>query len=378
MKELVLVTGGAGFIGSHMCVALAQAGVDFVVLDNFRNSQRSVIERLGFLCARPIPLVDADICDAAALQAVFARYPITAVAHFAADKAVGESVRAPLVYYHNNVIGAVQLLEAMAAAGVRKLVFSSSATVYGEAAPVPYTESSALAPANPYGETKLAVEKILHDVCRSDASWRVACLRYFNPVGAHSSGLIGEDPMGIPNNLMPCIAQAACGKRPGLKVFGGDYPTVDGTGVRDYVHVMDLVEGHLAALTYLERCAGFGVFNLGTGAGVSVLQLLRAFERASGRRIPYEIVARRPGDLAAYWADTGLARDVLGWRAIRDVDDMCTDVWRWQLHCMAEHSPAPQEQAQATLRERLSTGLSSSRRRSPEPFTASAQPFQRQ
>jgi UDP-glucose 4-epimerase len=330
MKDLVLVTGGAGFIGSHLCVALARANIDFVVLDNFRNSRRSVIPRLARVCGRPIALFEADVCDAAALTALFDRYPFTAVVHFAADKAVGESVRAPLPYYHNNVVGTVQLLEAMAAAGVRQLVFSSSATVYGPHATVPYTEDSPLAPANPYGETKLAVEKILHDVSLSDASWRLASLRYFNPVGAHESGLIGEDPTGVPNNLMPYVAQVAIGQRPRLQVFGGDYPTADGTGVRDYVHVMDLVEGHLAALLHLAREPGYRVFNLGTGAGVSVLDMLRAFERASGRRIPYEVAARRAGDLAAFWADTTLAAQVLGWRATRTLDDMCRDAWRWQ------------------------------------------------
>lgn len=332
MKDLVLVTGGAGFIGSHMCVALARAGIDFVVLDNFRNSRRSVVERLARLCGRAIPLVEEDLCDSTALEALFGRYPITAVAHFAADKAVGESVRMPLPYYHNNVVGTVQLLEAMTVAGVRKLVFSSSATVYGADASVPYTEASPLAPANPYGETKLAVEKILHDVCHADPSWRVASLRYFNPVGAHESGLIGEDPTGVPNNLMPYLAQVARGVLPSLRVFGGDYPTVDGTGVRDYVHVMDLVEGHLAALLHLDQCPGFCVFNLGTGNGVSVLQILRAFERASARRIRYEVQARRQGDLAAYWAEPSLAASVLGWRATRSLEQMCADAWRWQQH----------------------------------------------
>jgi UDP-glucose 4-epimerase len=374
MKDLVLVTGGAGFIGSHMCVALAQANVDFVVLDNFRNSRRSVIERLGQLCGRPITLVEADVCDAAAMNALFARYPITAVAHFAADKAVGESMRAPLVYYRNNVMGALQLLESMAIAGVRKLVFSSSATVYGAEVSVPYTENSSLAPVNPYGETKLAVEKILHDLCRSDSSWHVASLRYFNPVGAHASGLIGEDPMGIPNNLMPFIAQVACGKRPSLQVFGGDYATMDGTGVRDYVHVMDLVEGHVAALAHLDRCPGFSVFNLGTGSGVSVLQMLSAFERASGRRIAHDIVGRRDGDLPAYWADASLARQVLGWEATRTVDDMCSDVWRWQQY-WTEHG---REVEPITLRPRaVRSGLSPAPKLQPVDVPAeTALPFQ--
>ena len=329
MKDLVLVTGGAGFIGSHMCVALAQADIDFVVLDNFRNSRRNVIDRLAKLCDHPISIVDADVGDTAAVTALFHRYPITAVAHFAADKAVGESVRSPLAYYQNNVVGTLRLLDVMAEAGVRKMVFSSSATVYGSDAAVPYVETSQRVPTNPYGETKLTVEKILHDVCQSDPSWHIACLRYFNPVGAHSSGLIGEDPIGIPNNLMPYVARVACGQLPHLDVFGGDYATLDGTGVRDYVHVMDLVAGHVAALGHLDDNAGLCVFNLGTGSGVSVLQMLQAFERASGCAIPYEIVGRRAGDLAAYWADTSLAKRVLGWQAVRTIDDMCADTWRW-------------------------------------------------
>ena len=340
MKDLVLVTGGAGFIGSHMCVALAQAGIDFVVLDNFRNSRRSVVDRLAKLCSRPIPVSDADVGDAAAVAAVFRRYPITAVAHFAADKAVGESVRSPLAYYHNNVVGTLCLLEEMAAAGIRKMVFSSSATVYGPDASVPYLETSPRVPTNPYGETKLAVEKIVHDVCRSDPSWHIACLRYFNPVGAHSSGLIGEDPVGIPNNLMPYVARVACGQLPHLEVFGGDYPTIDGTGVRDYVHVMDLVDGHVAALAHLDEHPGLCVFNLGTGCGVSVLQMLQAFERASGRAIPYRIVGRRAGDLPAYWADASLAKRVLGWQATRTVDDMCKDTWRWLNTGAIQHEQA--------------------------------------
>jgi UDP-glucose 4-epimerase len=358
MKDLVLVTGGAGFIGSHLCAALARANIDFVVLDNFRNSRRSVIDRLAQVCGRPITLVDADVCDADALAALFARHDFTAVVHFAADKAVGESVRMPLPYYHNNVVGTVQLLEAMAVAGVRKLVFSSSATVYGAQATVPYTEDSPLAPASPYGETKLAVEKILHDVCHADPSWRVTSLRYFNPVGAHESGLIGEDPTGIPNNLMPYVAQVASGKRPRLQVFGGDYPTADGTGVRDYVHVMDLVEGHLAALLHLDNCPGYCVFNLGTGSGASVLEMVRAFERASGRRIPYEIVARRDGDLAAFWADTERASQVLGWRATRTLDDMCRDAWRWQQYVSrtADVVLPKTDDAAERLRTRVPTG----------------------
>lgn len=330
MKELVLVTGGAGFIGSHLCVALARANIDFVVLDNFRNSRRSVIPRLARICGKPITLFEADVCDAEALAGLFARYAFTAVVHFAADKAVGESVRAPLPYYHNNVVGTVQLLEAMAEAGVRKLVFSSSATVYGPDATVPYTEDAPLAPANPYGETKLAVEKIIHDVCHADDSWRVTSLRYFNPVGAHESGLIGEAPNGIPNNLLPYVAQVAEGRRDALSVFGGDYPTPDGTGVRDYIHVVDLAVGHLKALDKLAGGPGIHTWNLGTGHGYSVLDMVRAFEAASGKPVPYKIVDRRPGDIASCYADTARAERELGWKARYDIARMCTDAWRWQ------------------------------------------------
>ncbi len=328
---MILVTGGTGFIGSHTGVALAAAGHDFVVLDNLGNSQRSVLDGLAALCGGRTPaFVEGDIRDGTLLDRVFAAHPIRAVIHFAALKAVGESVDQPLAYYENNITGTLSLLEAMKRAAVHTLVFSSSATVYGDPASVPIREDFPLAATNPYGWTKLMVEQILADLVRAEPHWRIARLRYFNPVGAHDSGLIGEDPAGIPNNLMPYIAQVATGQRPQLQVFGGDWPTVDGTGVRDYIHVMDLAEGHVAALAALEREPGLLTLNLGTGQGVSVLQMIAAFERASGRTVPYRIVDRRAGDIAACWADPELARQRLGWRTRRDLAAMCTDAWRWQ------------------------------------------------
>lgn len=327
---MILVTGGTGFIGSHTCVALAAAGHDFVVLDNLENSQESVLDGLAALCGRRAVFVKGDIRDAALLDRVFREHPIRAVIHFAARKAVGESVQQPLDYYDNNVAGSLGLLQAMRRAQVHTLVFSSSATVYGDPASVPIREGFPLAATNPYGWTKLMVEQVLADLARAEPHWRIARLRYFNPVGAHESGLIGEDPSGIPNNLMPYIAQVAAGQRAELQVFGGDWPTADGTGVRDYIHVMDLAEGHVAALDRLARQPGLLTLNLGTGRGVSVLEMLAAFERACGRRLPYRIVARRPGDIAACWADPGEAERVLGWRTRRDLAAMCGDAWRWQ------------------------------------------------
>jgi UDP-glucose 4-epimerase len=326
----VLVTGGAGFIGSHMCAALSEAGIDVVVLDDFSNSDRSVIDRLGKIMGRLPGVVEGNVMDGPLLDRLFRERSIAAVLHFAAFKAVGESVQKPIDYYRNNVAGTLSLLQAMQRAGVKTFVFSSSATVYGADAPVPYTEKTALGPFNPYGWTKRMVEQILTDQCLADPQWRVACLRYFNPVGAHSSGLIGESPSGVPNNLMPYIAQVASGQRPFLQVFGGDYPTPDGTGVRDYIHVMDLAEGHLAALRHLESHEGLLTLNLGTGQGVSVLEMAKAFEAVSGRAIACKIVGRRAGDLAAYWADAEEAARLLGWRARRGALEMCTDVWRWQ------------------------------------------------
>ena len=328
---MILVTGGAGFIGTHTCAALADAGIPTLLLDNFSNSRRSVLDRLARITGKPVACVEGDVRDAQLLRQLFASHPIEGVIHFAALKAVGESVREPLRYYENNVAGTVSLLRAMQAAGVRTLVFSSSATVYGDPASLPIREDFPLSATNPYGWSKLMMEQVLADVDHAEpGQWRIARLRYFNPVGAHESGLIGEDPQDVPNNLMPYVAQVAVGQRPELSVFGGDYPTEDGTGVRDYIHVSDLAEGHVAALRYLREHPGLLTLNLGTGKPVSVLQMVRAFERASGRPVPYRITDRRPGDVAACWADPALAERLLGWRARRDLQAMCRDAWRWQ------------------------------------------------
>jgi len=327
---MILVTGGTGYIGSHTCVALAQAGHDLLILDNLCNSRADVVDRLETLCGRRPGFVEADIRDASALDKIFADYPITAVMHFAGLKAVGESVERPLEYYDNNVSGTLVLLAAMRRAEIRTLVFSSSATVYGDPASVPIREDFPRSATNPYGRSKLVIEDILADLHRSDGGWRIARLRYFNPVGAHESGLIGEDPQGVPSNLMPFVAQVAIGRRDRLNIWGGDYPTPDGTGVRDYIHVVDLAEGHVAALRHLDRQGGMLTVNLGTGLGYSVLEVVRAFEAASGRAVPYAIGPRRPGDIARCWADAGLAREWLGWKAERGLDRMCADAWRWQ------------------------------------------------
>ncbi len=328
---MILVTGGAGFIGSHTCVALAQAGIPFMVLDNLCNSRRSVLERVERITGAPASFIEGDIRDTALLQRVFAEHPVEGVIHFAALKSVGESVREPLRYYDNNVAGTVALLGAMRAANVRTLVFSSSATVYGDPASVPIREDFPLSATNAYGWSKLMMEQVLADVDASEpGQWRIARLRYFNPVGAHASGLIGEDPQDIPNNLLPYVAQVAVGLREQLSVYGNDYPTPDGTGVRDYIHVCDLAEGHVAALRYLRDHPGLLTVNLGTGRPVSVLEMVRAFERASGRAVPYRIVARRPGDVAQCWADPALAQQLLGWTAKLGLDQMCEDAWRWQ------------------------------------------------
>ncbi|MDD2884870.1 MAG: UDP-glucose 4-epimerase GalE [Dechloromonas sp.] len=327
---MILVTGGAGYIGSHTVVELLARGEELLILDNFCNSSRRVLDRLTQICGQRPACVEADIRDPVALARVFAEHDIDSVIHFAGLKAVGESVDLPLSYYDNNVVGTVHLLQAMAAAGVRKLVFSSSATVYGDPHTVPIREDFPLQATNPYGRTKLMIEEILRDLGQSDASWQIAILRYFNPVGAHASGLIGESPNGIPNNLMPFVAQVAVGRRSELSVFGNDYATPDGTGVRDYIHVVDLALGHLAALDALQRAPGMLTVNLGTGRGYSVLEMVRAFEKASGRPVPYRIVARRPGDIGTCYADPAMAEQQLGWRAQRDIDAMCTDGWRWQ------------------------------------------------
>lgn len=326
----VLLTGAAGYIASHTWLALHHAGHDVVGVDDFRNSSPRVIERLRELAPRPVVFERLDVSEPAATDALFARHRVDAVVHFAALKAVGESTQQPLAYYGNNLGSLVNTCRAMREHGVRRMVFSSSATVYGDPDSLPITEQAPLVATNPYGQTKLVGEIILRDLQAADPDWQTACLRYFNPVGAHESGRIGEDPRGTPNNLMPYVAQVAVGRRPFLQVFGDDYPTPDGTGVRDYIHVCDLADGHVAALGRLLGTAGSFTVNLGTGRGHSVLEVVSAYARASGRDIPYRVVARRPGDVAACWADPGLAERLLGWRARHGLDRMCEDSWRWQ------------------------------------------------
>ena len=327
---MILVTGGAGFIGSHTCVELLNAGLDVTVFDNLCNSQPEALERVERITGRTVRLIEGDIRDRGALVAALQGSAATAVIHFAGLKAVGESVEKPLAYYDNNVIGTVRLLEAMAECKVKSLVFSSSATVYGDPQRLPLTEDHPLSATNPYGKTKLVIEDMLRDLFRSDPAWRISILRYFNPVGAHASGLIGEDPQGTPNNLLPFVAQVAVGRREFVNVWGNDYPTPDGTGVRDYIHVVDLASGHLKALERLQQQAECRAINLGTGVGYSVLDMLRAFEVASGKPVPYRIAGRREGDIASCYADPGQAARLLGWRATRDLQTMCTDAWRWQ------------------------------------------------
>jgi len=377
-KQKILVTGGTGYIGSHTVVALISVGYDPVIIDNLSNSKVAVLDRIEAITGKRPAFYQADLRDRAALGAIFQENAISAVIHFAGLKAVGESVAAPLRYYENNIEGTLSLCSVMAARGVKCLIFSSSATVYGEPSTVPIREDFPLAPASPYGRTKLMIEQILQDLHVADPAWQIVLLRYFNPVAAHESGLIGEDPSGIPNNLMPYVSQVAVGRRERLSVYGNDYPTPDGTGVRDYIHVMDLAEGHVAALRYMEgldsrlrgndkedgdgqesgddkvsekdkefgndqergndkegrdsqsRAAGPLIVNLGTGQGCSVLQMVRAFENASGKTVPYRIVARRPGDIATCYADPARARELLGWSARRTLADMCADTWRWQ------------------------------------------------
>ncbi len=326
----ILVTGGAGYIGSITCLQLIAAGLRPVILDNFVNSKPAVLDRIAQISGTRPVCVQGDIRDRALLDRVLRDEKIDAVIHFAGLKAVGESVAQPLSYYDNNVHGSLVLLDAMRAAGVRTLVFSSSATVYGEVQRMPLSEDTPTSATNPYGRTKLMVELILADVAASEPGWSMTALRYFNPVGAHESGLMGEDPQGVPNNLMPFIAQVAVGRRDKLRVFGNDYPTPDGTGLRDYIHVIDLADGHLAALKYSHGRPGMHVFNLGTGRGHSVLEMLAAFSRACGHELAYEIAPRRPGDVASCWADPAHAERELGWRATRSLDAMCADTWRWQ------------------------------------------------
>lgn len=326
----ILLTGGAGFIGSHTYVELVKAGHEAVLVDNFYNSNREIITRLQTITGKPVRYYDVDVCDPEALDQVFCNHPFDAVIHFAGYKAVGESVEKPLEYYRNNLDTTLTLCETMRKHQVKRIVFSSSATVYGMATEMPLFEGMPTGCTNPYGWTKYMIEQILCDVAVAYPDWAVALLRYFNPIGAHESGLIGEDPVGIPNNLMPFISQVAAGKRSKLKVFGADYPTPDGTGVRDYIHVVDLARGHVAACAYLATHTGCEAINLGTGKGQSVLELVHAFERVNEVPIPYEVVARRPGDIATCYADATKARELLGWAAEKTLEDMCRDSWRWQ------------------------------------------------
>ncbi|MDD3411092.1 MAG: UDP-glucose 4-epimerase GalE [Eubacteriales bacterium] len=326
----ILLTGGAGFIGSHTYVELTKAGHNAIIVDNFYNSCAEVLQRLERITGKPVKCYDVDVCDGKALSEVFDKEPVDAVIHFAGYKAVGESVEKPLEYYRNNLDSTLTLCEVMRAHGVKRLVFSSSATVYGTNEQMPLVETLPTGCTNPYGWTKYMIEQIMQDVAHANPDWAVALLRYFNPVGAHESGLIGENPVGIPNNLMPYITQVATGKLKELRVFGNDYPTPDGTGVRDYIHVVDLAKGHVAACEYLENHTGCEVINLGTGVGYSVLDLVKAFERVNGIKIPYVIAPRRAGDIAQCYADASKAKRLLGWTAKLSLDDMCRDSWHWQ------------------------------------------------
>ena len=326
----ILLTGGTGYIGSHTAVVLSDLGHQVVLYDNLSNSSDSVLKKLTQITGQQIRFLNGDVRDTDLLRGTLVAHRIDAVIHFAGLKAVGESVKKPVGYYANNVQGTVSLLQAMQSVQVKTLVFSSSATVYGEPKYLPLDESHPTSATNPYGRSKLHIEEVLSDVASSDSDWRIACLRYFNPVGAHESGLIGENPNGVPNNLMPYIAQVAAGQRAELSVFGADYSTADGTGVRDYIHVMDLAQGHAAALAFLSVTTGWHDINLGTGKGYSVLDMIRAFEEASGQQVPYKIVARRAGDAAACYADPHKAGESLNWRATRTLDDMCASTWRFQ------------------------------------------------
>ena len=325
----VLVTGGTGFIGSHTCIELINSNHEVIIVDNLSNSNREVLNRIAKITGSRPKFYKDDLLDNEAIKIIFDENKIDAVIHFAGYKAVGESVEQPLLYYQNNVVGTLNLLQQMQEHQVKRLVFSSSATVYGDPKEVPITEDSALHPTNPYGNTKLVIEEILRDIAQSDSQWQVVLLRYFNPIGAHSSGLIGETPNGIPNNLLPYIAQVATGKRDMLRVWGNDYPTIDGTGVRDYIHVVDLAIGHLKALKFAESNQGVEAINLGRGIGYSVLEVVKAFEKATGKQIPYQIMERRPGDIATCYADTTKAKELLGFEANRDIDEMCFDLWRF-------------------------------------------------
>jgi len=326
----ILVTGGSGFIGSHTIVELLKARHDVIVMDNLSNSKVTSLERVKELTGRSVTFEEIDLLDVNGMDSLFSSHSIDAVIHFAGLKAVGESVEKPLYYYENNVIGTVNLCNIMKKHRVKRMVFSSSATVYGNPAESPLKETSELSATNPYGQTKLTIEHIFRDLCVSDDEWKVSLLRYFNPVGAHESGRIGEDPSGIPNNLMPYVTQVAVGKRKELSVFGSDYPTHDGTGVRDYIHVTDLAKGHLKALEHLEKESGAEAYNLGTGRGSSVLDVIKTFEKVSGKKIPYELTDRRPGDAAICFADPFKAKEKLGWETEKSLEDMCRDAWNWQ------------------------------------------------
>lgn len=325
----ILVTGGAGFIGSHTCVQLIERGISPVIYDNFSNSNPAVLHRMNTLAGQDIALVRGDVCDRVRLEDTIHRYGCEAVIHFAGAKAVGESMADPVGYYMNNVAGTLTVIEAMSNCGINKLIFSSSASVYGQPTTLPIPEAHSLAPISVYGDTKLVAENFMRSLHRAHSDWSVVILRYFNPVGAHRSGMIGEDPNDIPNNLMPYLSQVAAGLRPALQVYGNDYPTTDGTGVRDYIHVEDLAAGHIAALGVLDE-PGCTALNLGTGHGVSVLELISAFSQVTGRSVPYQITRRRPGDVAACYADPTRAQDALGWKAERTIHDMCRDSWNWQ------------------------------------------------
>ncbi|AEX85667.1 UDP-galactose-4-epimerase [Marinitoga sp. 1135] len=326
----ILITGGTGYIGSHACIEFLNAGYEIIVLDNFSNSKPAVLKRIKEITGKDFKFYEADLLDKNKIKEIFDENEIEAVIHFAGLKAVGESVEKPLLYYHNNITGTLNLLEVMKEKNVKKIVFSSSATVYGNPHKVPITEDFPTGATNPYGRTKLFIEEILKDLYISDKNWSISLLRYFNPIGAHESGMIGEDPNGIPNNLMPYITQVAVGKREKLYVFGNDYDTHDGTGVRDYIHVVDLVKGHIKALEKIMETTGVKIYNLGTGTGYSVLDVVKAFEKASGVKIPYEIVDRRPGDVDKIYADPTKALKELGWKAEKDLYDMCKDSWNWQ------------------------------------------------
>ncbi len=331
IKMKILVTGGAGYIGSHACVELLQADYEVVIADNLSNASITAIDRIQQLASGSLDFYEVDLLDKKALESIFEKHKIDAVIHFAGLKAVGESVEKPLAYYHNNLTGTLHLLDVMGRFQVKNMVFSSSATVYGNPASLPITEDFPLSVTNPYGRTKLMIEEILQDLHHADNQWNIALLRYFNPVGAHESGLMGEDPRGIPNNLLPYISQVAAGTLEKVRVFGNDYDTPDGSGVRDFIHVTDLARGHVDILPKLFSRPGVVIYNLGTGQGYSVLDMIKAFERACGKKIPYEITARRPGDIAACYADPSKAKKELGWQARKGIDDMCRDAWNWQV-----------------------------------------------